>query len=57
MALYLGGRKYKLLINNTAVSIPVYTPAPRNEVKRLVSADNCVIKDANNLILMVKEDK
>ena len=59
MALYLGGsQKLKVALNGVKCDFKVLTQAPIVEdIIRLFSSDNYILKDSNGLYLTVKESE
>lgn len=57
MGLYIGGAKYKLIVGGDVCNLNVYTPTPITNGIRLLSSDDFILKDINNLYLTVKESE
>ena len=57
MGLFIGGTKYKLIVGGNVCNLDVYTPTPITNGIRLLSSDDFILKDINNLYLTVKEDE
>lgn len=56
MALYLGDEKVKLHLSDLLVCLNIYSPSdPITDVIRLLSSDNYVLKDLNDIYLIPKE--
>ena len=52
MALYLGGQKKKLVLNNSANTLKIFTP---NSI--LMSSDNYILKDKNGVRLTTERSE
>lgn len=56
MGLYLGNEKMNLRSNELLLCLNIYSPSdPITEVIRLLSSDNYILKDSNNVYLIPKE--
>lgn len=56
MALYLGNEKMKLRLNDLLMHLNIHPSSdPIIEVIRLLSSDNYILKDSNNVYLIPKE--
>lgn len=58
MAIYIGGQKYKLICDGDVCEMQTYSPIPITNNIRLLSSENYILKDMNNVYLtVVKEDE
>ena len=57
MALYLGSEKVKVISDNIRYIINLYSSTPIATINALLSSDNYVLKDLNDLYLIPKEDE
>lgn len=58
MGLYLGNsKKRKVILNGVVYNFNLFTSTPVINFVRLLSSDNYILKDSNNLYLIPKEDK
>lgn len=58
MAIYIGGKQYKLICNGDVCEMQAYSPIPITNNIRLLSSENYILKDMNNVYLtVVKEDE
>lgn len=58
MGLYLGSsNKQKVILNGVVYNFNLFTSTPVINFIRLLSSDNYILKDSNNLYLIPKEDK
>ena len=55
MALYIGGQKYKIIVGGDICELDVYSPIPITNGVRLLSSDDFILKDINNVYLTVTE--
>ena len=56
MALYLGEERMNLHLNDLLLCLNIYSPSdPITEVIRLLSSDNYILKDLNDIYLIPKE--
>ena len=56
MALYLGEEKIKLRLNDLLLCLHVHPSSdPIKEIIKLLSSDNYILKDSNNVYLIQKE--
>lgn len=55
MAIYVGGQKWKLTVGGDVCNLDVYTPTPITNGIRLLSSDDFILKDINNLYLTTTE--
>ncbi len=56
MALYLGEERMNLHLNDLLLRLNIYSLSdPITEVIRLLSSDNYILKDSNNIYLIPKE--
>lgn len=53
MALYLGSEKIKIMSSDNIYHLIIPSPIPNNV---LLSLDNYILKDANGVYLVAKED-
>lgn len=57
MALYLGSEKVKINLNGVVYCLNLFSTTPITNGIRLLSSDNYILKDLNELYLTTKEDK
>ena len=57
MAIYLGGSKKKLIVNNLTFNLNIPSSAPIVNGIMLKSLDNYILKDSNGLYLTSKESE
>lgn len=57
MAIYIGGQKYKLIVGGNVCSLNVPSSTPITNGVRLLSSDDFILKDINNLYITVKESE
>ena len=58
MALYLGNsEKLKIKINNITYNLNLFSKMPITNGIRLLSSNDCILKDCNGLYITSKEDK
>lgn len=57
MALYCGGNKVKIYLNNIKYNLKLYSTTPIVDVIRLLSSDNYILRDKNGLYLIPKESE
>lgn len=55
MAVYVGGQKYKLIVGRDICDMQIYSPIPITNGVRLLSSDDFILKDINNVYLTVTE--
>lgn len=56
MAIYMGGNKQKVTLNNTSYFCNVYIKNSKPTISdRLLSSDGYVLKDINGLSLMIEK--
>lgn len=57
MALYLGGEKVTLILDNAKCQLNLYSEKPITNGIILLSADGYMLKDLNGLYVTAKEDE
>lgn len=57
MAIYIGGTKYKVILDGKTFCLNIPSPIPITNGIRLLSSDDYILKDINNLYLTVKESE
>lgn len=57
MGLYLGGQKFKIILNGTLYGFKLYSALPTIKDILLSSSDDYLLKDFNGLYLTVKESE
>ena len=58
MALYIGkSDKQKVILDGVVYRFNLFTETPITNFIRLLSSDNCILKDLNGLYLTVEEDE
>lgn len=57
MALYLGSDKVKINLENIICHLNLFSTPPITNGVRLLSNDNYILKDLNNLYVTSKEDE
>ena len=57
MAIYVGGQKWKLMLNGVSYNMYIPSSVPITNGVRLLSSDGFILKDINNLYITVKESE
>lgn len=57
MGLYIGSTKIKITLDNIKYFLNLYSSAPIVNNVLLLSSDNYILKDSNNLYLTAKENE
>ena len=56
MAVYIGGNKYKLIFKGNVCRPQTDTYIPIINKYKLLSSDNCILKDKNDIYLITKKE-
>jgi hypothetical protein len=56
MALYLGSNKVQINLNGVLYKLNLYSSVPIVEIRRLLSSEGYILKDANGLYVISKEE-
>ena len=57
MAIYVGGQKWKIMLNGIPYNMHIPSSTPITNGIRLLSSDDFILKDINNLYITVKESE
>lgn len=57
MAIYIGGQKWKLMLDGVSYNMYIPSSVPITNGVRLLSSDDFTLKDINNLYITVKESE
>ena len=56
MAIYVGGQRYKLSLGRDICGLNICTSTPITNGVRLLSSDDFILRDMNNIYLTVKKE-